>query len=108
MSEQPAHVPGAVVRITEVVGSSPNSFSDAVRNAVSAAAETVRGIRGVDVVSSSADVDGNGNPVPLQGQLQDCLHRGAVGISKRHGRTTGTRARLGAGGVGRPELSRSQ
>jgi dodecin len=61
MSEQPAHVPGAVVRITEVVGSSPNSFSDAVRNAVSAAAETVRGIRGVEVVSSSADVDGNGN-----------------------------------------------
>ena len=61
MSEQPAHVPGAVVRITEVVGSSPNSFSDAVRNAVSAAAETVRGIRGVDVISSSADVDENGN-----------------------------------------------
>jgi dodecin len=61
MSEQPDHVPGAVVRITEVVGSSPNSFSDAVRNAVSAAAETVRGIRGVDVISSSADVGGDGN-----------------------------------------------
>ena len=61
MSEQPDHVPGAVVRITEGVGSSPNSFSDAVRNAVSAAAETVRGIRGVDVISSSADVDGDGN-----------------------------------------------
>ena len=43
MSEQQDHVAGAVVRITEIVGSSPNSFSDAVRNAVRAAAETVRG-----------------------------------------------------------------
>jgi dodecin len=60
-SEQQDHVTGAVVRITEVVGSSPNSFSDAVRNAVKAAAETVRGIRGVEVVSSNADVDENGN-----------------------------------------------
>ena len=46
MSEQQDHVTGAVVRITEVVGSSPNSFSDAVR---------------VEVVSSNADVDENGN-----------------------------------------------
>jgi dodecin len=61
MSQQPDHIPGAVVRITEVVGSSPNSFSDAVRNAVKAAAETVRGIRGVEVVSSSADVGENGD-----------------------------------------------
>ncbi|MDP9472201.1 MAG: dodecin family protein [Chloroflexota bacterium] len=57
MSQQQHHVPGAVVRITEVVGSSPNSFSDAVRNAVQAAAETVRGIRGVEVIRSNADVD---------------------------------------------------
>src|SRR3954447_21200253 len=61
MSEQQDHVPGAVVRITEIVGSSPNSFSDAMRNAVRAAAETVRGIRGVEVISSNADVDENGN-----------------------------------------------
>jgi dodecin len=61
MSEQPDHVSGAVVRITEIVGSSPNSFSDAVRNAVKAAAETLRGIRGVEVISSNADVDENGN-----------------------------------------------
>ena len=61
MSEQQDHVPGAVVRITEIVGSSPNSFSDAVRNAVRAAAETVRGIRGVEVISSNADVDEAGN-----------------------------------------------
>ena len=61
MSEHQDHVPGAVVRITEIVGSSPNSFSDAVRNAVRAAAETVRGIRGVEVISSNADVDEDGN-----------------------------------------------
>ena len=61
MSQPKEHVPGAVVRITEVVGSSPNSFSDAVRNAVKAAAETLRGIRGVEVISSNADVDEEGN-----------------------------------------------
>jgi hypothetical protein len=61
MPEQQDHVAGGVVRITEIVGSSPNSFSDAVRNAVHAAAETVRGIRGVEVISSNADVDENGN-----------------------------------------------
>ena len=61
MSEQQEHVPGAVVRISEIVGSSPNSFSDAVRNAVRGAVETVRGIQGVEVISSNADVDENGN-----------------------------------------------
>jgi dodecin len=62
MSSQPGdHVPRAVVKIIEVVGSSPNSFSDAVRNAVHGAAESVRGIRGVEVIKSNADVDENGN-----------------------------------------------
>lgn len=61
MSEQQDHAPGAVVRISQIVGSSPNSFSDAVRTAVQAAAQTVRGIRGVEVISSNADVDENGN-----------------------------------------------
>ena len=61
MTGQREHVPGAVIRITEIVGSSPNSFSDAVRNAVQAAAQTVRGIRGVEVLHSNADVDENGN-----------------------------------------------
>ncbi len=56
-------VPGAVVKVIEVVGSSPNSFSDAVRNAVKTAARTLRNIKGVDVVSSSADVDDNGDLV---------------------------------------------
>lgn len=57
-------VPGGVVKVIELVGSSPNSFSDAVRNAVKTASETIRGIRGVDVVSSSADV-GEGGELTL-------------------------------------------
>jgi dodecin len=55
------HIPSGVVRVIEVVGSSPNSFSDAVRTAVKTASETVRHIRGVEVVSSNADVDEDGN-----------------------------------------------
>lgn len=60
MAEQDT-VPGAVVKVLEMVGSSPNSFSEAVRNAVQATAKTVRGIRGVEVLNSNADVDENGN-----------------------------------------------
>ncbi len=54
-------VPGGVVKVIELVGSSPNSFSDAVRNAVSVASQTIRNIRGVDVLSSQADVGENGD-----------------------------------------------
>ncbi len=54
---------GSVVKIIELVGSSPNSFTDAVRNAVKTASRTLRNIKGVDVVSSSADVDENGDLV---------------------------------------------
>ncbi len=61
MAEHQDTVPGAVVRITELVGSSPASFSDAVRNAVKAASQTVRGIRGVEVIGSNADVNENGD-----------------------------------------------
>jgi flavin-binding protein dodecin len=53
-------VPGGVVKVIELVGSSPKSFSDAVRNAVKTASETIRNIRGVEVVSSNADVGENG------------------------------------------------
>jgi dodecin len=48
---------GGVVKIIELVGSSPNSFSEAVKNAVATASETVRGIQGVDVISSNATVE---------------------------------------------------
>ena len=49
-----------VVSVIELVGSSPNSFSDAVRNAVRTASQTIRNITGVEVLSSSADVGDNG------------------------------------------------
>jgi len=48
---------GGVVKIVELVGSSPSSFSDAVRNAVSTASQTIRNITGVDVLSSNASVE---------------------------------------------------
>lgn len=50
-------VPGGVVKIIELVGSSPSSFSDAVRSAVATASKTLRNITGVDVLSSSATVE---------------------------------------------------
>lgn len=56
-----AEDPQGVVKIIELVGSSPNSFSDAVKNAVSTAAQTIRNIQGVDVIQSSAKVDDSGN-----------------------------------------------
>ena len=52
-----AEQPGGVVKILELVGSSTTSFSDAVRNAVKMASETVRGIQGVDVLNSNATVE---------------------------------------------------
>lgn len=55
-----AEEPGGVVKILELVGSSPNSFSDAVRNAVKTASETLRGITGVEVLSSTATVGDSG------------------------------------------------
>lgn len=48
---------GGVVKVIELVGSSPNSFSDAVRNAVATASQTIRQITGVDVLSSNATVE---------------------------------------------------
>ena len=49
-----------VVKIIELVGVSSESFSAAVRNAVSEASKTIRGITGVDVVQSSAKVGDDG------------------------------------------------
>jgi flavin-binding protein dodecin len=50
--------PGGVVKVIELVGSSTSSFSDAVRNAVKTASQTIRNIQGVDVISSNATVEG--------------------------------------------------
>jgi flavin-binding protein dodecin len=45
-----------VAKVIQLIGSSDKSFSDAVRQAVTRASQTVRGITGVDVVSSQASV----------------------------------------------------
>lgn len=50
---------GGVVKVIEVVGSSPNSFSDAVRNAVREASRTLHNLRGVEVLSTNAEIEGN-------------------------------------------------
>ena len=55
-----AEEPGGVVKVMELVGSSPQSFSDAVRNAVKEASKTIRGIQGVEVLTSNATVGDNG------------------------------------------------
>jgi flavin-binding protein dodecin len=50
------HVDKGVLKIIELVGISEQSFSDAVRQCVSEASRTIRGISGVKVIESSADV----------------------------------------------------
>ncbi|MFQ5919394.1 MAG: dodecin family protein [Thermoplasmata archaeon] len=46
-------------KVIELVGSSEESFDDAVRNAVAEAAQTVKNISGVDVVGMTAKVKGS-------------------------------------------------
>jgi len=49
-----------VLIIREMVGTSPRSWSDAARQAVATAARTVRNIRTIEVVKSTATVDDGG------------------------------------------------
>jgi len=49
--------PVGVIIIREMVGTSPSSWSDAARQAVATASRTVRNIRTVEVVKSSARVE---------------------------------------------------
>ena len=46
-----------VLIIREMVGTSPRSWSDAARQAVATAAQTVRNIRSIEVVKSTANVE---------------------------------------------------
>ena len=48
-----------VAKVITIIGSSPDSFAKAADAAVQEAAKTLRGITGADVVSMSAEVDGN-------------------------------------------------
>ena len=58
-----------VIIIREMVGTSPSSWSDAARQAVATASRTVRNIRTVDVVKSTAIVD-NGEIVEYRVELR--------------------------------------
>ena len=49
----------SVAKVVELIGSSPNSWEEAVGNAVEAAAKTLRNIKGVDVKRWTAKVEKN-------------------------------------------------
>jgi flavin-binding protein dodecin len=70
MTQAGDEVIGGVVKVIELVGSSPRSFSDAVRNAVKVASQTIRNIKGVEVLSSNAEVDPDGNIVNYKVQCK--------------------------------------
>jgi flavin-binding protein dodecin len=48
-----------VAKVVTIIGSSPESFAQAAQAAVTEAAKTIRGITGIDVVSMSAEVEGD-------------------------------------------------
>ncbi len=47
----------AVARVTQVIGASPHSWEDAVRNALERANQTLRGITGIEVIKENAAVE---------------------------------------------------
>ena len=48
-----------VAKVVEIIGSSPKSWEDATRNAITEAAKTVRGIKSVSVKRCTAKVEKN-------------------------------------------------
>ncbi len=48
-----------IAKVITVIGSSPAGFAEAAQVAVTEAAKTIRGISGIDVVSMSAEVEGD-------------------------------------------------
>ncbi len=48
-----------VAKVVTIIGSSPDSFAKAAEAAVQEAAKTLRGITGANVISMSAEVDGD-------------------------------------------------
>ena len=50
------HIDLGAIKVIEVIGVSPSSFEDAVKMALSKAAESITGITGVEVQSLSASV----------------------------------------------------
>ena len=54
MPEEPS-----VVKIIELIGSSPRSWEDAAQNAVKAAAKSLKRIKALDLVSCNAKIEKN-------------------------------------------------
>ncbi len=48
-----------IAKVITVIGNSPDGFAEAAQAAVQEASKTLRGITGADVVSMSAEVDGD-------------------------------------------------
>jgi len=48
-----------VAKVVTIIGSSPQGFAEAAAAAVEEAGRTLRGISGADVISMSAEVDGD-------------------------------------------------
>ena len=48
-----------VAKVVTIIGSSPQGFAEAAANAVQEAGKTLRGITGADVISMSAEVEGD-------------------------------------------------
>jgi hypothetical protein len=58
-----------VIIVREMVGTSPRSWSDAARQAVATASRTVRNIRTIEVVKSTARIE-DGQIIEYQVQLK--------------------------------------
>ena len=48
-----------VAKVVTIIGQSPDGFAEAAQAAVEEAARTLRGITGADVISMSAEVEGD-------------------------------------------------
>jgi flavin-binding protein dodecin len=70
----------SVLKVIELVGTSPNSWEEATKNAVDKAAETVRGIVGGDVVGQNVVVaDGKITEYRVDVKVAFLVEEGGVG-----------------------------
>jgi dodecin len=59
----------AVARVTQIIGASPHSWEDAVRNALERANKTLRGITGIEILKENAAVE-NGKIAEYRAMVQ--------------------------------------
>jgi len=67
---------GAVYRVTDVIGTSPNSWEDAARNAVKVAAKSLRDLRIAEVTKLDVKVE-NGKITQFRTRLSLSFKYGA-------------------------------